>query len=94
LNTPQLWILGEDDIDAPSAETARRLAALAADGRPIVTAMFPRAEHGIFEYETSADGTRLSTRNSDGYFYMMRDYILTGMLHGRYGSSVISGRRQ
>jgi pimeloyl-ACP methyl ester carboxylesterase len=94
LNTPQLWILGEDDIDAPSAETARRLASLAADGRPIVTALFPRAEHGIFEYETSADGTRLSTRNSDGYFDMMRDYIRTGVLHGRYGSSVISGRRQ
>jgi uncharacterized protein len=94
LNTPQLWILGEDDIDAPSAETARRLAGLAADGRPIVTAMFPHAEHGIFEFETSADGTRVSTRNSAGYFYMMRDYIRTGLLHGRYGSSVISGRRQ
>jgi len=94
LNTPQLWILGEDDIDAPSAETARRLAALAADGRPIVTAMFPRAEHGIFEYETAADGTRLSTRNSDGYFYLMRDFIRTGELHGPYGSSVISSRRR
>jgi len=92
LNTPQLWILGAEDIDAPSAETARRLAGLAAAGRPIVTAMFPHAEHGIFEYETSADGTRLSTRNSAGYFYMMRDYIRTGELHGRYGSSVISGR--
>jgi uncharacterized protein len=92
LNTPQLWILGEDDIDAPSAETARRLAALAADGHPITIAMFPHAEHGIYEFETLADGTRASTRNSAGYFNMMRDFILTGELRGAYGSSVISGR--
>jgi pimeloyl-ACP methyl ester carboxylesterase len=90
LATPQLWILGEDDIDAPSAETARRLEALAAEGRPIVTAMFPHVEHGIFEYETRPDGTRVSTRNPDGYFRMMRDFIRSGRLQGRYGSSVIS----
>jgi hypothetical protein len=47
------------------------------------------AEHGIFEYETAADGTRLSTRNSDGYFAMMRDYILEGRLRGGYGSSIL-----
>jgi hypothetical protein len=91
LHTPQLWILGEDDIDAPSAETVRRLEALAADGHPIVTALFPHTEHGIFEYETLPDGTRTSTRNSDGYFSMMRDYIRSGrLLQAHYGSSVIS----
>ncbi|MEP7243684.1 MAG: alpha/beta hydrolase [Gammaproteobacteria bacterium] len=90
LQTPQLWILGEDDIDAPSAETAKRLKALAAEGRPIVTAMFPRAEHGILEYETLPDGTRASTRNPDGYFNMMRDFIRNGRLQAHYGSSVIS----
>lgn len=89
LEIPQLWILGEDDIDAPSAKTAQRLAALAAEGRPIVTAVFPHAEHGIFEYETLPDGTRVSTRNADGYFSMMRDFIRSGRLLGHYGSSVI-----
>lgn len=94
LDTPQLWILGEDDLDAPSAETIRRLRALAASGKRIDIAMFPDAEHGIFEYETAADGTRTSTRNSDGYFPMMRDFILEGRLQGRYGRSVlyVSGR--
>jgi len=94
LATPQLWILGEDDIDAPSAETARRLATLATEGHPIVTAMFPHAEHGIYEYETQPDGTRSSTRNPYGYFYMMRDFVRTGRLQGGYGSSVISKPRQ
>jgi pimeloyl-ACP methyl ester carboxylesterase len=89
LSTSQLWILGEDDLDAPPAETIRRLRALAAGGKRIDVAVFPRAEHGIFEYETAADGTRISTRNSAGYFAMMRDYILEGRLRRHYGSSVL-----
>jgi uncharacterized protein len=90
LKIPQLWILGGDDIDAPSAETARRLKALAAEGHPIVTAVFPHAEHGIFEYETLPNGERVSTRNAEGYFTMMRDFIRSGRLEARYGASVIS----
>jgi hypothetical protein len=93
LRTPQLWILGADDIDAPSAETARRLARLAADGAPITTAMFPGAEHGIYEYETGADGTRLSTRQPDGYFRMMVDFIRAGRLQPPYGTASLSGVR-
>lgn len=89
LSTSHLWILGEDDLDAPPAETIRRLRALAAGGKRIDVAVFPRAEHGIFEYETAADGTRISTRNSAGYFAMMRDYILEGRLRRHYGSSVL-----
>ena len=91
LRTPQLWILGADDIDAPSAETARLLAGLAAHGAPITTAMFPNAEHGIYEYETAADGTRLSTRQPDGYFRMMRDFIRDGRLQRAYGTASLSG---
>lgn len=84
LDVPQLWILGEDDIDAPSAETARRLKALAATGRPITTIVFPHAEHGIYEYETAPDGTRLSTRQPKDYFPMMRDFILKGRIGAHY----------
>ena len=78
LDTPQLWILGEDDIEAPSAETASRLRELIAQGRPITLAVFPHADHGIYEYETDADGKRTSTRNSNGYYTMMRDFIRNG----------------
>jgi pimeloyl-ACP methyl ester carboxylesterase len=90
LATPQLWILGEDDIDAPSAETARRLKALAAAGRPITTVLFPHAEHGIYEYQTAPNGTRLSTRQPEGYFRMMRDFILDGRIGSWYGTARIS----
>ncbi len=89
LDVPQLWILAADDTDAPSAETGRRLRALAADGKPIVTAVFPHTDHGILEYETKADGTRVSTRHPDGYFAMMRDFIHTGRIGRSYGTSTI-----
>jgi pimeloyl-ACP methyl ester carboxylesterase len=89
LATPQLWILGGEDADAPSAETIRRLRGLQQSGRPIALAVFPHAEHGIYEFESKPDGTRVDTRNSAGYFDMMRDYILDGTLHGTYGEAVL-----
>lgn len=97
LEAPQLWMLGEDDLDAPSAETSRRIESLIADGRPITLAMFPHAEHGMTEYALDAHGERISTRYASGYFTMMRDFIRDGRLHGRYGASVVTlprGARQ
>jgi pimeloyl-ACP methyl ester carboxylesterase len=88
LDTPQLWILGEDDTEAPSATTAQRLRELIGRGKPITLAVFPHADHGIYEYETTSDGERVSTRNSDGYFAMMRDFIRDRRTNGPYGNSV------
>jgi hypothetical protein len=90
VNTPQLWILGEDDLEAPSAETSRRIKTLIAEGRPITLALYRGAEHGMTEYQTGPDGERVSTRYAAGYFAMMRDFIRTGRLQGPYGSSVIN----
>jgi pimeloyl-ACP methyl ester carboxylesterase len=90
VDAPQLWILGADDLQAPSAETGRRIKALGAEGRPVCLAVFPGAEHGITEYETAPDSERVSIRYSAGYFAMMRDFALSGRLHGRYGASAIS----
>jgi hypothetical protein len=89
LDAPQLWILGGEDADAPSAETIKRLRGLQEAGHPIALAVYPHAEHGIYQFETKPDGTRVDTRNPDGYFQMMRDYILDGKLHGAYGDAVL-----
>src|SRR6266496_573040 len=86
----QLWILGEDDLEAPSAETGRRIKVLIAEGKPITLALFPHAEHGMTEYEVTPDGERISTRYAPGYFAMMRDFARTGQLSGSYGSSVVA----
>lgn len=91
LDTPQLWILAENDSEAPSDETQRRLRGLAAQGKPITVAVFPDTDHGIYEYETTGEGTRVFTRNPDGYLAMMLDYIHNGYLDDRrYGTSTIS----
>ncbi|MBM7129957.1 alpha/beta hydrolase family protein [Dyella mobilis] len=89
LETPQLWILGKEDDDAPSAETTKRLIGLQKAGQPISVAVFPRAEHGIYEFETAPDGSRNDTRNPSGYFSMMRDYILDGKLGDHYGDATL-----
>jgi hypothetical protein len=94
LHTPQLWILGEDDTDAPSSETVARLKALAATGSPITTAIFRGAEHVMYEYEVTADGKRVWTRQPEGYFRMMADFICDGRLHGSYGAVVSDTERR
>ncbi|PWT78097.1 MAG: alpha/beta hydrolase [Acidobacteria bacterium] len=89
VETPQLWILGEDDLEAPSAETSRRLKTLIAEGKPITLALFPHAEHGMTEYEIASNGERVSTRYAPGYFAMMRDFARNGRLSGSYGASAL-----
>jgi hypothetical protein len=90
LDTPQLWVLGGQDRDAPPQETLRRLATLQAQGRPIIRALFADADHGMYEFETAADGERLSTRQPDGYFRLMVDFIRGGGLQQHYGEAQIA----
>jgi hypothetical protein len=93
LKTPQLWILGQEDLDAPIAETLRRLKALAQDGHPITTAVFPHAQHAIYEFDETPmpEAKRTNTRHPDGYFSMMHDFIIDSRLKPPYGSSVLGG---
>ena len=89
VKTPQLWILGEDDLEAPSAETSRRIKMLIVEGKAITLALFPHAEHGMTEYEIASNGERVSTRYASGYFAMMRDFARNGRLTDSYGSSAV-----
>jgi uncharacterized protein len=88
--TPQLWILGGRDYEAPATETSRRVRSLIGDGRPFTLALYPRAEHGMTLFETAADGKRNSTRYASGYFDMMRDFARDGRLSGPYGDAEIT----
>ncbi len=92
--TAQLWILGGEDYEAPSAETSRRIKSLIAEGLPFTLALYPRAEHGMTLFEAAAGGgERVSTRYAVGYFAMIRDYARDGRLHGGYGDAIITGAR-
>jgi hypothetical protein len=91
--TPQLWILGGDDLDAPSAETAARIKSLIAAGKDYTLAVYPGAEHGMTEYELDAKGARVSTRYAPGYFRMMADFIRDGRIGNHYGNAMIDQPR-
>ena len=88
--TPQLWILGTEDYEAPSAETGRRIKSLIAEGRPFTLALYPGAEHGINLFETTPAGERLDTRYAEGYFAMIRDFARDGQLHDSYGNAALT----
>ena len=87
LDVPQLWLFGGQDRDAPPHETLRRLAGLQRGSRPITSAVFPHAEHGMYEFEVAADGERLSTRQPEGYFRAMSDFILGRPMQASYGDA-------
>jgi dienelactone hydrolase len=88
--TPQLWVLGSDDLEAPSAETASRIKSLIAAGKNFTLAVYPGVEHGMTEYELAPNGDRLSTRYAPGYFRMMADFITNGRIGNDYGNPDIT----
>jgi uncharacterized protein len=88
--TPQLWILGGEDYEAPSGETSKRIKSLIADGLPFTLAYYPKAEHGMTLFETAPDGSRISTRYEPGYFALIRDFARNERIEGRYGNAELS----
>lgn len=90
VTVPQLWVLGGKDLQAPSAETSRRIEELIARGHPITLALYPGAEHGMTLFETGKDGKRASTRYPAGYFRMLADFARSGRLPGDYGEARIT----
>lgn len=83
-----MWLLARQDRDAPSRQTPQGLARLQRDGRPIQTAVFADADHGMYDVERDATGERVSTRQPDGYLRLMQDVILAGS----YGAATRAAR--
>jgi len=93
VQAPQLWMIAADDREAPPGETLRRLHALAAQGRPITTAVFPDTDHGIVEF-VERDGQRIRTRYAEGFLAMSVDWIRDGRLGDRdYGRASVATHR-
>jgi len=89
LETPQLWMLGGEDRDAPIGRTVQRLRELRQHGRPVTLAIFPKAEHGMYEFELAADGERLSTRQPQPYLRLMADFIRGAGACGHYSGVML-----
>lgn len=83
LATPQLWILGGEDIDAPYLETRRRLLTLKKQGRPISVVVYPRVEHGLYAFEVKGE-ERLSTRQPASLQRLLATFARGQRLDGAY----------
>jgi uncharacterized protein len=84
LETPQLWILGGLDIDAPHAETLRRLKRPRAEGRPVSIAVYPHVEHGLYAFD-EVGGKRLSTRQPASLLTLLKEFARTGRVNKSVG---------
>ena len=84
LDLPLLWVLAEDDREAPIENSRRVLSTLVDMGKPIDVYLFPDTDHGMFEYTQQPDGSRQSTRITDGYLKLLGDWM-KGDVRGRYG---------
>jgi hypothetical protein len=89
---PQLWVVAGEDREAPPATTISRLQDLQREGKPIEIVVFPRTDHGMYEFEEAKDGKRKHTRITDGYFRLVSDWIL-GEQNPPYGAAQVGAIR-
>jgi pimeloyl-ACP methyl ester carboxylesterase len=87
LDLPLLWVLAEDDREAPIETSRHALSTLVDAGKPIDVYLFPDTDHGMFEYAELPDGSRRSTRITDDYLRLLGDWM-KGDVGDRYGKGV------
>jgi pimeloyl-ACP methyl ester carboxylesterase len=87
LKVPLLWIFAERDREAPPAITLKRLSELKRRGADVVIYSFPHTDHGIYEFQQAADGSRTVTRIASGYFPLLTDWIKGTALKDHYGTA-------
>jgi uncharacterized protein len=86
LRAPLLWVLADQDREAPVDATRKALLALTTRGGSIDVVEFPGTDHGMFEFIESPDGSRHYTRITEGYLKLLADWI-GGRVGGTYGRS-------
>ncbi len=92
LDVPILWVLAGADREAPPEQTRADLVQLQGEGRRITILEFPDTDHGILEFESLPDGSRVNTRAANGYFAAVADFARDGYLApGPYGNAVLIG---
>lgn len=93
LKVPSLWVVAGKDTEAPSAATLAVLRQVQSEGVPIDVAVFPNADHGIYEVVDTPEGVQDLDRHSAGYFDLLGDWAVRRELHGSFGSAVLTPRK-
>lgn len=91
LKVPQLWIFGDQDIDAPHAESLRRLKKLQAMGKPVSVVVYTGVEHGLYAFD-EVGGERLSTRQPASLLALLKDFARTGRVANADSNAVVQHR--
>lgn len=86
LQAPLLWVLAGEDREAPIEGTSRALLDLRSKGKKLDAFIFPGTDHGMMEFRVNPDGSRTSTRITDGYLQLLADWI-KGKTKTAYGKS-------
>lgn len=87
VNVPLLWVLAEDDREAPISKTLARLKTLRDGGQQIDIYLYPDTDHGMWEFYQAEDRTRIYTRVTDTYYDLLADWA-KGDLSPSYARSV------
>ncbi|MEM6745946.1 MAG: alpha/beta hydrolase [Pseudomonadota bacterium] len=77
LEVPQLWIIADADRSAPSAPTIAIIQDIQQTKTDIDMVVFPNTDHGIVEFTEGEDGSRVYGDTAEGYYPLIRDFILT-----------------
>ncbi|MGN6210472.1 alpha/beta hydrolase family protein [Asticcacaulis sp.] len=88
LNIPILWVIAEQDRQAPIAATTAALRRFREKGKAIDVYVFPETDHGMYEFVQAPDGSRRNTRVTEGYFRLIGNWI-TGNSQVDYGRAVL-----
>jgi hypothetical protein len=74
LKIPMLWLIAQDDIEAPPEPTIEVLKRLRQQGKPFQTIIFPKTDHGIREFVVR-DGQRVTVQYARNYFSTMVNWM-------------------
>lgn len=75
VHLPLLWIVAENDREAPNERTLQQLATLKKRNPKLQVYIFPNTDHGMYEYNEMSDGSRQFTRVTNGYFRLVAEWI-------------------
>lgn len=93
LDIPMLWVLADEDLEAPPDATRQIILDLQGAGHSVDLAVFPETDHGIVEFEVSESGERVSTRYADGYFRLLADWARDQAMAAAYGRAELYPER-
>ncbi|OZY86384.1 hypothetical protein CBP51_04985 [Cellvibrio mixtus] len=75
LQVPILWIVAENDREAPVERTLQSLRILKKLNSKLQVYIFPNTDHGMYEYNERPDGSRNKIRITDGYFRLITEWV-------------------